>query len=212
MAGTYTVKAITGSNVVQDTISILPISVSSITYGSSIVENGTDKIPLGYEASLTVSGTNTLFVNDSDISILNSIGTDLTEFDENLVSGKVITNATELSFTLADGLTAGSYKVRIDMDGSTSTTTDIVEKSFSVTTPTISSVLPASVAQGSNPVSIVVVGTNTKFSNSIPTIDFTGVTGETVTFSQVTELDDELDTERIEFSFVPDASLFEAYI
>ncbi|MCX7749929.1 MAG: S-layer homology domain-containing protein [Clostridia bacterium] len=170
-AGTYYARVTTGSQVVTDSFVINPISIFSVTYNSDVV-SGTN-VPLGYKQfQIEIRGTNTLFQSGTTVEIVGQADKTTT---------LSVVNATNLSFYLKEGLTAATYSIKVDMDGSGTTTNDQLTTNFTITSPSITGISPNSIVNsGSTPITVTVVGQNTHFASSVPSIDITGFSGETI--------------------------------
>ncbi len=171
-AGTYYVRAITGSQIVTDSFTVVTPEITSTEFNSSVA-NG-HSVPEGYtEMTVALTGENTLFQQ----------GITTVELQES--SGKtstiVVGDATHLSFTLKEALTEGNYTIVVDIDGDGGTTSDQATHQFSITAPSISSVSPDEVINASStPITMTVIGDDTHFTSATPIVDITGVTGETI--------------------------------
>ncbi len=169
---TYTVQVTTGQEVVSSTFQVVSPAIQSLTFNSPVA-SGTS-IPQGYKdiQQVVVVGTNTSFQTNTTVEVVGQTGK---------TSAINVVDSTHLSFALASGLAAGSYTLRVDMDGNSGTTTDRADVSFTVTAPSIVSVTPAGITNSvSSPVTITVVGLNTHFNAATPTVDITGVDNETI--------------------------------
>jgi hypothetical protein len=201
--GDYTLKAVTGSQTVEATLSILENSISSVTYNSTAVNSEENIITEGYTAfKIDMTGQNTLFQDNTTVKIIDSSDVEVADKVSSLSR-----NGQILSFTLGASITKGSYKIKIDMDGSSSTTTDIVYQTFTVEKPTITSVVPTSVLQGNSAVLVSVICKNSKFISGTPEVNFTDVDVEPTNIS-VSELSSSENTERVDFYFVPSSTKF----
>ncbi|WP_069650910.1 S-layer homology domain-containing protein [Caloranaerobacter ferrireducens] len=161
--GTYYVRAVTGSQIVEDTFTVDAPQITNVEFVSDVVSG--NNIPEGYKKmTVEITGTNTLFRQ----------GTTTVEIQE--LTGKtetvVVEDSTHLSFSLKEGLSAGNYTIVIDIDGDSNTSSDKATYQFTVTSPTIVSVSPNTIVNaGSTPITITVIGDMTHFSKSIPIIE-----------------------------------------
>lgn len=190
-AGSYTVKVITGTQIVSADFTVNEPTVSETTFNSNIV-SGTN-IPKGYkEFKINMVGTNTLFQAATTVEIQDQVGKTKTIN---------VSDNTHLSFYLIEGLDVGNYTIKVDADGNAATTQDCVTKSFTVTQPGIQSITPNTIisAPGAPSTTITVMGQNTHFTAGTPSIDILNNQGESISNIIVTS-----DTQ-LTFKVTPDS-------
>jgi|LSQX01.2.fsa_nt_gb hypothetical protein len=164
--GNYIFKAVTGSQTAEIPFAVVAPSILKVTYNSSIVDTSGEKpkVALGYKSfTMTVSGSNTHFSNDTAVTV-----------EDNSVS-VTYTSETEISFSIPEGKTTGSYTIEIDMDGDSNTTGDILTQQFKVgSVATIEAISPNTVINSGDTVTLTVTGNNTHFNTGAPSVDIIG--------------------------------------
>lgn len=128
--GTYTIKAATGSQSVEDTIEVVAPSIKSVSIESSVYNDQKNAVYTGYTfIKVTVEGQYTNFTNDTVIKVNDST--------DNILSKNVI-DTENIEFNIATDLAVGSYDIEISLNGGALeelTSFDIVEDSISDLTP-----------------------------------------------------------------------------
>ena len=157
-SGDYKLRVTTGSEVVQsDTVFTVRGTPSVSLSKNSVTE--------GYDSTLiTVTGTNTAFSDATTVSVLD---------ENNNATGKVgtatVSSDTSLSFSLAKGLTAGDYTVKVTTGNEVATTALQVLTPTAVLTYQGNSFATLGAGYGSDR-TIAVSGTNTNFAQGTTTV------------------------------------------
>lgn len=148
-AGTYSVKITTGTEVVQTTFTVYPVSISL----------SPSSIPVGYASAetITVTGSATKFIQGSSKVTILEDGQPVTNGVLN--DTETVTSDTYMSFKLATGRSAKTYTVRIQ------TGSEQVTGTLTVYNPSVA-VSPAQLPAGyGSAKTLTLTGTNTNFTS-----------------------------------------------